>query len=126
MKSIIFHKKQIRTLLLAFTLASLLLLYPTNNIMHRAEASVLGILLSKATISMPNVLQATSYNVYFKEVSSKTFNHASRNISITDKKHKIYFLKKNVQYKYKISAVDASGKEFWWSPVRLMINIQRM
>lgn len=125
MKRITFYKKQLIIFIAFFSVFSLFLYPGTSFVTHTAEASVLGTFFSQTTIVLPNVPGAVSFNIYYKETSAKTFNHASRGISPSDKTHKIRFLKKNVKYQYKISALDANGQEFWWSTIRLM-STQRM
>jgi hypothetical protein len=93
--------------------------------------SVAGISIARgffdqATVSLPQVSGATSYNIYYKQVSDPTFIHAVRNIPTNMKSYTISYLKKNTTYNYKISAADFKGSEFWWSPVEILSNIESM
>lgn len=71
---------------------------------------------NKATIMWKAVPNAVSYNVYYKESNNKTFDHAVRNVNAT--MITINALKPGRTYWYRISALDGTGSEFWWSPVK--------
>ncbi len=87
-------------------------------------------LFAQATVSIPNINGALYYNIYYKEKNSsekdRHFPHAVRKIPPTVSSYTISYLKKNKQYEYKISAVDIAGKEFWWSGIKTLTNIQPM
>lgn len=92
--------------------------------------SVLGTsvfrLFNQATIPLPNIPHAVSYNVYVKTASDQRFTHAARNISATATTYTITYLRKNVSYQYKVAAVGPQGGEIWFSPTLPIINLQSM
>ena len=95
-----------------------------------AGVSITKGFFAQATIALPKISGAVSYNIYYKEVNSSEkdmhFPHAVRKIPANVSSYTISYLKKNKQYEYRISAIDASGKEFWWSSVKTMTNITSM
>ena len=100
---------------------------------HKQEVtqSVAGIsiargLFAQATVLIPQQDNAFSYNVYYKKRSSQEFDNAVRGIAPGVTSYTISYLKKGADYHYKISAVDASGKEFWFSEVKDLDNIEPM
>ncbi len=58
------------------------------------------------------------YNVYYKESGDKMFTHAVRWVPANMTSYDIKSLKRGVQYWYNVSAVDWSGKEYWWSGLK--------
>lgn len=83
-------------------------------------ASIVRPLYAETVVSWNPIPGAQSYNIYYKPQSDATFIHAVRHLPADSTRYTISFLKKGVLYDYKISAVDASGKEFWWSLVGIM------
>lgn len=98
---------------------------------HAVTQSVAGMsiargLFDQATVQLPNVPGASTYNIYYKAASDSTFDHAVSNIPAIEKSYTISYLKKNTIYEYKIYAADKTGSEFWWSPVSTLTNIESM
>lgn len=91
-----------------------------------AGISVFRGMFGQASVDLPNIPQAVSYNVYYKPVNMDTFTNAARDIPTSATTYLISYLKKNTAYQYRISAVDSSGAEFWFSPVLPLTNIQSM
>ncbi|MBI3577316.1 fibronectin type III domain-containing protein [Candidatus Gottesmanbacteria bacterium] len=61
---------------------------------------------------------AKYYNVYYKESGDKMFTHAVRRVPANMTSYDIKFLKRGVTYWYNVSAVDWSGKEYWWAGLK--------
>lgn len=98
---------------------------------QQVSQSVAGIsiargLFAQATVAIPQKDEAVSYNLYYKERSSAEFNNAVRGILPYTNVYTISYLKKNEEYHYKVSAVDTSGREFWFSEVKDLTNIVPM
>lgn len=83
-------------------------------------------LYAQVTVDLPEVEGAVSYNIYYKKASENHYDHAVRNIPLNTKSYTISYLVKGADYDHKIVAVDASGKEFWFSPSRPLVNIEAM
>lgn len=106
-------------LVLAAILFVLFIFPPTK----RPAASVLartGLFYGSATVTWPAVETAKSYNIYYRKSPNNNnqdadFNYAVRNIPAGTTSYTITHLKRGWTYQYKISAVDASGKEFLWT-----------
>jgi len=81
-------------------------------------------LFEQTTIELPPVPNAVSYNIYYKAVGEPTFSNAVRNIPSSVHSYTISDLKKGVTYEYYYSAVDTTGKEFLFSPVKPFSNLQ--
>lgn len=81
-------------------------------------------LFDQTTIDLPPVPNAVFYNIYYKAVGEQTFSNAVRNIPSNIHSYTISDLKKGVTYEYYYSAVDNTGKEFLFSPVKPFSNIQ--
>lgn len=79
---------------------------------------------SKAVTKWNPTAGASSYNIYFKEAKAKSYNHAVVQLPSSSTSYTVSYLKRGVTYKYKVSAVDWSGKEFWWSNEKWMTNYQ--
>lgn len=91
-----------------------------------AGASIFRGMYNQTTILLPQIPGAVKYNIYYKATTEANYTNAVRNISANTTSYTISYLKKNTQYQYKISALGANGKEFWWSPTQLMTNLQSM
>jgi len=95
------------------------------------SGSVAGISIARGmyaqtTVSLPVVPSAVAYNIYYKQANEGTYTHAVRNIPPTVTQYTISYLKRSTAYQYKISALDSSGKEFWWSATKYLTNITSM
>lgn len=93
--------------------------------------TVAGISIAKgffaqATIPLPSIPGASAYNIYYWDQVHPGAVNAVRNISSNISSYTISYLKKNTQYEYKISAIDWTDNEFWWSPVSDVANIVSM
>lgn len=108
-----------------------ILLVVTTLVMNRRSlpqtvlgASIVKPLYTQAHVSWSPTPGAVSYNIYYKPQTETTFIHAVRHLPADSTAYTITFLKKGVTYDYKISAADASGKEFWWSTVNTMNAVE--
>lgn len=91
-----------------------------------AGLSIAKGLFSQATIDLPQVDGAVSFNIYYKKASEDHYTNAVRNIPAGTPAYTISYLKRGDDYDHKIVAVDANGKEFWFSPTRPILEIQPM
>jgi hypothetical protein len=91
-----------------------------------AGLSIANGLFAQATIDIPQIDGAVSFNIYYKKASDNEYSNAVRNIPAGTQSYTISYLKKGTDYDHKIVAVDASGKEFWFSPSRPILEIQPM
>jgi len=115
------------TACLLLVVAGTLLVQSNGNVTQAvAGVSIARGVFSQVTINLPHVEGAVSYNIYYKEVTDGKFINAVRNVSASTTTYTISYLKHGKQYHYKISALDKSGKEFWWSKVTLFTNLQSM
>ncbi len=69
----------------------------------------------QATIWWQPAAGAVKYRIYYREAQEKTYSHAARGIGSDATNYTINYLKSGVTYVYNLTAVDALGKEFWWS-----------
>lgn len=83
-----------------------------------AGVSIMNGLFSQATVTLPKIDGAVSYNIYYKEQSETDFPNAVTLISTTLPTYTVTYLNKGTRYEYKVTALDASGKEFWFSEVK--------
>jgi len=91
-----------------------------------AGVSIVRGIFSQATIPLPQLQEVTSYNIYYKQTSDKTFTHAVRNIPANVTSYTISYLRKGVAYQYEVSAVGPGGAEFWFSGVKPLTNLISM
>lgn len=91
-----------------------------------AGISIVNGLYNQATIGLPSIPGAVEYNIYYKTSTSSTFDHAARDIPTSVSAYTISYLEKGKNYVYKISALNAEGAEFWFSPTQNLINLQPM
>jgi len=91
-----------------------------------AGMSITQGLFNQATVPLPPVPNATSYNIYYRQSGEQSFSNAVRNIPPNVTSYTISYLKKGVNYEYQYSAVDKNGKEFLFSPVNPLTNLQPM
>ena len=81
-------------------------------------ASIAAGLDDQATVPLPVVPNAVSFNIYYRPVGSPTFTNAVRNIPASEHYYIISDLNKNVNYEYRYSALDKTGKEFIFSDIK--------
>ncbi|HUD44659.1 MAG TPA: fibronectin type III domain-containing protein [Patescibacteria group bacterium] len=91
-----------------------------------AGASIFRPLYSQSVVYWSPIPGAVAYNIYYKTNSEPTFSNAVRNIPHNITAYTISYLKKNVQYQYKVSAIAPSGEEFWFSNVFPLLNVSPM
>jgi hypothetical protein len=92
-----------------------------------AGASIMRGMFLQAAVPIPdNIAGATSYNIYYRKTGDTEFSNAVRNLSPYVGTYTISHLKKGSTYEYKFSAVDASGKEFFFSEILPLTNVQPM
>jgi hypothetical protein len=113
--------------------ACLVLVVGVAAILNKGAASqaVAGIsiaqgLFDQATVPLPPVPNAVSYNIYYGQSGVPGFSNAVRNISPSITSYTVSYLKKDVDYDYRISAVDKNGKEFLFTTIRPLTNLQPM
>jgi len=91
-----------------------------------AGISVARGLFNQATVALPQINGAASYNIYYKQASEPTYTNAVRKVRPGVAAYTISYLKKGSEYQYRISAADTTGKEYWWSNVMPLDNTQSM
>jgi hypothetical protein len=91
-----------------------------------AGASIMNGLYMQATVTMPQISDASAYNIYYKEDKDKDFVNSVRNVPTTVPTYTISHLKKGVNYQYRFAALDSSGKEFIFSEILPLTNLQSM
>jgi fibronectin type 3 domain-containing protein len=91
-----------------------------------AGVSIAKGLFSQATVELPKINGAVAYNIYYKKTDDNTYTNAVRKIPTSATSYTISYLTRGGKYDYKISAVDASGKEIWFSPTQPLKNIKPM
>jgi hypothetical protein len=91
-----------------------------------AGVSVARGLFNQATVAIPQVNGAASYNIYYKQANDPAFTNAVRHVSPNVTTYTISYLKKGESYVYRVSAADASGKEIWWSNTMPLTNLKSM
>lgn len=91
-----------------------------------AGVSVVRFLYGQETVTLPRVSGATAYNVYYKKTDEPTFSNAARDIPANVTSYTISYLQKGSTYLYRISALDNTGTEFWWSDTLPLSNITPM
>lgn len=83
-------------------------------------------IFNQATVSLPQVPNAAAYNIYYKQDGATNFTNAVRDIPPTVHQYTLSYLKKGVSYKYKVAALDRHDKEFYFSPIETLTNLQSM
>ena len=68
----------------------------------------------KAVIKVQMVTNAQSYIIYYRQAKDRPYTY-SVTLPSTSRLYEIGYLKMWEYYYYKIAAVDASGREYWWS-----------
>ncbi|HVA96835.1 MAG TPA: fibronectin type III domain-containing protein [Candidatus Acidoferrales bacterium] len=91
-----------------------------------AGAQIMNGLFNQATVSLPPVPNAASYNIYYRQTGEQTFTNAVRNIPLSVHNYTISDLKKGVNYEYQISAVNSDGKEIYFSDIKPITDLQSM
>lgn len=84
----------------------------------QGRQSVAGInitkgLFAQATITLPQVENAVSFNLYYKKENESEYINSVRDIPVNVSTYTVSYLTKGAKYIYKVAAVDASGGEFW-------------
>ncbi len=88
--------------------------------------SVMAGLYDQSTVTLPIVPGAVSYNIYYGQTGEQTFSNAVRNIPSTIHSYTISDLKKGVNYDYRYAAIDKNGREFLFSEVKPITDLQPM
>ncbi len=125
------HLVLFRRVLLITTCMTLFVILAADVSKKGMTESVAGIsiargLFAQATIPIPQINGAVSYNIYYKEITDGRYINAVRSIPAGTTTYLVSYLKKNKKYHYKISALDNNGKEFWWSKETLLTNTLSM
>ena len=91
-----------------------------------AGVSITRGLFAEAQVALPaSIPHAASYNIYYRE-SDGEYTNAVRNIPVNVTTYTISYLQKGKSYLYKVSALDATGEEFWWSEEKEMTGLSSM
>src|SRR5258708_10917514 len=103
----------ISCLLLIFTIIG----YTNHKVLTRSVegASIVRFLYGEETVPLPRITEAVTYNIYYKQTSEPVFTNSVRSIPASITSYTISYLRKGSDYVYRISALNASGSEFWWS-----------
>lgn len=91
-----------------------------------AGTSIARGLYMQATVPMPQLTNAVSYNIYYKQTNEHTFTNSVRSISPKVSTYTISYLKKGTDYEYRVAAVDNTGKEFLFTDPRPLTDLQPM
>jgi len=91
-----------------------------------AGVSIMQGLFDQATVPLPPVPGAVSYNIYYRQTGEQNFSNAVRNIPPNVTIYTISYLKIGVNYEYRYAAVDKDGEEFQFSNVKPLTNLQPM
>src|SRR6266852_4597115 len=83
-----------------------------------AGTGILRVMYAQASVYLPRTPDVSSYNIYYKQSSDKSFMYAVHKIPASASTYTISYLKKNGSYVYKVSALGKNGKEIWWSDVK--------
>ena len=83
-------------------------------------------LFAQASIDLPPVEGAVSYNIYYKKEQESNYNNTVREVPAYITTYTVSYLTKGATYKYKVAAVDASGGEFWWSDEKTLTSLSPM
>ncbi len=98
---------------------------------HQITKSVAGVsimrgVFAEATVQLPRLPGAVSYNIYYRKSGDHTFTSAVRNISPETSSYIISYLRKGVSYEYQVSAENDKGSEFWFSSVEPLTPLRSM
>lgn len=91
-----------------------------------AGISIARPLFSEAVVYLEPVEGASTYNIYYKKTGEPDFTNSVSSIPENVSYYTISYLRKGVDYEYRISAADASGKEFWWSGTNEISDLRPM
>ena len=91
-----------------------------------AGISVMRGLFAQGSVEWAKNDIATTYNIYYREKGNVEFTNAVRHIPATVTNYTISYLKKGTSYEYKVSVADATGREYEWSEVKEITNLQPM
>jgi len=91
-----------------------------------AGTSIARGLFMQTTVTMPTTPGAVSYNIYYKQTNETKFTNAVRKVSPSIRTYTISYLKKGTAYQYRVSALGTDGKEYGWSEIKTLTNLQPM
>lgn len=83
-------------------------------------------LFNQGTVSWESVSGAKAYNLYYKTQADADFTNSVIGVSPEYNYYTISYLRKGVDYDFRVSAIDASGKEFWWSGTNQITSLEPM
>lgn len=91
-----------------------------------AGVSIMQGLFNQATVTLPSVPDAASYNIYYRQQGEASFTNAVRNIPVSVDSYTISDLKKGATYEYQVSAENSGGKEIYFSDIKTLTNVSPM
>lgn len=91
-----------------------------------AGASIMRGMYLQTTVNLPDIKNAVSYNIYYKKSSESDFTNAVRDIPAGTKSYTISYLRKGIDYQYKIAAVNKNGSEFLFSDSAPLTDLEGM
>lgn len=117
-QSLIFYKRIIYIASFFAAIAGFFIIFNRTVMRQAVEGmSITRSLYEQATIALPSINGAVSYNIYYKQETDGEFTYSVRKLPATIRFYTISYLKKGINYQYRISAVNPSGSEFWWTPL---------
>lgn len=116
----------VTTCMILFLFVALLFTNNGNVTQSVAGISVARGLFAQATISLPKVEEAVAYNIYYKKTTDEEYTNSVRSIPTSVSSYTISYLTKGASYNYKIAAVNEEGREFLWSEVQTLTDLQPM
>lgn len=118
---------------LSFGVVGLLLFGLTVVVPHKgtvnqavAGVSITRPLFMQGDVSWSGVSGARAYNIYYRKAGEHVFTNAVRGLSSQSTSYTISYLSRGVSYEYQVTALNASGREIWYSDVLHLTNLQSM
>lgn len=114
---------------LSLLLIGTIIVFPNRHKFNQAVAGASifnAAMFAQATVQMPHLNDAVSYNIYYRQKGDQQFTNAVRGLPPSTIQYTITFLKKGVDYQYEMTALDKSGKEYWSSTLMPLANIEGM
>ena len=91
-----------------------------------AGLSIAKSLFNQGTVSWESVNGAKTYNLYYKTQSDADFTNSVIGVPSEYNYYTISYLRKGVDYDFRVSAIDSGGREFWWSGTNRITNLEPM
>jgi hypothetical protein len=122
----VFHRIIIISACVVVVLGGLFAINRRHAMQAVAGASIARGLFVQVTVQIPFIPEAASYNIYYKQDNAKEFTNAVRNITPNITQYTISYLKKGINYQYRVAAVDSTGREFMFTQAEPLTNLQPM